>query len=436
MALSKVAVVGRPNVGKSTLFNRIIGERLSITDDMPGVTRDRIYSKAEWLGKEFALIDTGGIEIENVSFQTEIKEQAMIAIDEAEVIVFVTDCRNGVTSDDEAIAKILYKTDKPVILAINKVDNDKYLDNLYEFYSLGFGDPVGISSAHGIGVGDLLDKIIENLPDSKDKDYDEGIIKFCVVGRPNVGKSSLTNAILGKNRVIVSNIEGTTRDSIDTAFKREGKDYVIIDTAGIRKKGKIYENSEKYSILRALSSIDRSDVCLLVIDGQRGIIEQDKHVAQYVYDAHKACVIVVNKWDAVDKTEFTMNKWIEKIRTEFQFLPYAQICFVSALENKRIATIFPYIDKAYESYNRRVSTALLNDVLTDAVAMNPANHFNSGVAKFYYATQVGVACPCFVLFVNNPDYVHFSYVRYLENCMRNSFDFEGTPIKLMIRKRD
>lgn len=436
MALPKVAIVGRPNVGKSTLFNRIIGERLSITDDMPGVTRDRIYSKASWLGKDFAMIDTGGIEIENVTFQTEIKEQAMIAMDEADVIVFLTDCRNGVTADDEAIAKILYKSDKPIILAINKVDNEKFLDNLYEFYALGFGEPIAVSSAHGIGVGDILDKIIENLPKNDGKDYDEGIIKFCMVGRPNVGKSSLTNTILGKNRVIVSDIEGTTRDSIDTQFKKDGKDYVIIDTAGIRKKGKIYENSEKYSILRALSSIDRSDVCLIVIDAQRGIIEQDKHVAQYVYDANKACVIVVNKWDSVEKDNNTMNDWIKLIRTEFQFLPYAQICFVSALENKRINTIFPYIDKAYESYNKRVSTSLLNDVLTDAVAMNPAPNWNGGRARFYYATQIGVACPCFILFVNDPEYVHFSYTRYLENCMRNSFDFEGTPIKLMIRKRD
>jgi GTP-binding protein len=434
--LPKVCLVGRPNVGKSTLFNRIIGTRLSITDDCPGVTRDRIYAKANWLGKEFSLIDTGGIEISSAPFLTEIKAQVEIALDEADVIIFVADSRNGLTDDDQMIAKLLYKTKKPVLLVVNKVDDQKYLDAIYEFYQLGFSDPIALSATHSIGVGDLLDKVVELLPDKSDNDYDESITKFCVVGRPNVGKSSLVNTILGENRVITSNVEGTTRDSIDSLFTRDNKEYVIIDTAGIRKSGKVYENAEKYSVIRALDSIDRSDVCLLLIDASIGIREQDKHVAGYVKDSYKPCVIVVNKWDAIDKETNTMQKWIDDIRANFQFLPYAPIVFVSALENKRIQTIFDELEKIKENYNRRVNTSVLNEVITDSVAMNPTPNTSKGKSKFYYASQVDAQPPTFVLFVNDPELVHFSYVRYLENMLRRNFDFYGTPIRIILRRRE
>ncbi len=433
--LPRVAIVGRPNVGKSTLFNRIIGQRLSITDDQPGVTRDRIYAKAEWLGVGFNLIDTGGIEIKDAPFLEEIKQQAQIAMDEADVIICVVDCRNGVTDNDEYVAKLLYKTDKPIVLAVNKVDDKKFVDMLYEFYALGLGEPIAVSSNHGIGVGDLLDAVIKVLPKKEEPKHD-GHLRFSLIGRPNVGKSSLTNVILGQERVIVSDIAGTTRDSIDTEFTRDGKKYVVIDTAGIRKRGKIYENAEKYSVIRSLDAIDRSDIVLLVLNAEEGIIEQDKNVYQYVEEASKATIIVVNKWDTIDKNEKTMQEWVDKIRREFKFLSFAPIVFVSAKDNKRIHTIFPVIDKCFEAYNRRVSTSVLNDVLADAVAMNPTSEFNHGKAKFLYAAQVAVMPPTFTLFVNDPNFVHFSYHRYLENQFRKAFDFDGTPIKLLLRKRD
>ena len=434
--LPKVAIVGRANVGKSTLFNRIIGEKLSITDDEPGVTRDRIYAKGTWIGVDFDLIDTGGIELSDAPFLVEIKAQAQIAIEEADVIVFVTDCRNGITSEDMAVAKMLYSSKKPVILAVNKVDDQKFVDMLYEFYALGLGDPIPVSSAHGIGVGDLLDKIVEALPEKKEEDYSEETIRFSLIGRPNVGKSSLVNAILGTERVIVSDIAGTTRDSIDTPFTRDKKDYVVIDTAGIRKRGKIYENAEKYSILRALSAIERSSVVLLVINAAEGIQEQDKHVGGYIKDNGKACCIVVNKWDALTKDEYTMKKWTDEIREHFKYLSFAPICFVSAKDNKRIHTIFPELEKAFFNFQKRLPTSVLNDVVMDSVAMNPPSQFNNGVAKFYYATQVSIEPPTFVIFVNDENYVHFSYARYLENRLRTVFDFEGTPIKIIFRRRD
>lgn len=434
--LPKVAIVGRANVGKSTLFNRIIGEKLSITDDQPGVTRDRIYAKGTWLGVDFNLIDTGGIELSDAPFLVEIKAQASIAIEEADVIVFVTDCRNGITSEDMAVAKMLYSCKKPVLLAVNKVDDQKFIDMLYEFYALGIGDPIAVSSAHGIGMGDLLDRIVEALPEKKEEEYTEATIKFSLIGRPNVGKSSLVNAILGQERVIVSDVAGTTRDSIDTPFTRDKKDYVVIDTAGIRKRGKIYENAEKYSILRALSAIERSSVVLLVINAEEGIQEQDKHVGGYIKDNWKACVIVVNKWDALDKDEYTMKKWTDLIRESFKYLSFAPICFVSAKDNRRIHTIFPELEKVFENYRRRFSTSILNDVILDAVAMNPPSIFNNGVAKFYYVTQVSIEPPTFVIFVNDENYVHFSYARYLENRIRTVFDFEGTPLRLIFRRRD
>ncbi len=433
--LPKVAIVGRPNVGKSTLFNRIIGERLSITDDQPGVTRDRIYSKASWLSKEFFVIDTGGIEISNAPFQTEIKAQAEIAMEEADVIVFVVDCRSGVTDDDTFIAKLLYKTKKPVLLAVNKVDDQKFKENIYEFYSLGFGDPIPLSSSHGIGVGNLLDSVINHFPIEKIEENDDAI-RFCLIGRPNVGKSSLTNTLLNDNRVIVSDIAGTTRDTIDTRFKSNGREYVVIDTAGLRKRGKIYENVEKYSVIRSVDAIGRSDVVLLVLDASTGMIDQDMHVGQYIEEYNKPCIIVVNKWDLIEKNSKTMQEWTDDIRSNFKYLSHAPIVFLSAKENKRVHTLFPSIIEAYEAYHRRIQTSTLNDVIADAVAMFPPSEFNGGKIRIYYTSQVGVEPPTFAVFVNEPKYLHFSYYRYLENQIRKNFDFFATPIKLEFRKRD
>ena len=433
--LPKVAIVGRPNVGKSTLFNRIIGARLSITDDQPGVTRDRIYAKASWLSKDFFLIDTGGIELGDALFLTEIKMQAEIAMDEADVIVFVVDCRSGVTNDDSYIAKLLYKTNKPVILAVNKVDDQKFKENIYEFYSLGFDEPIAISSNHGIGVGDLLDRILAAVPKSTSNEKDDAI-KFSLIGRPNVGKSSLTNALLNDNRVIVSDVPGTTRDSIDTRFKAYDKEYVVIDTAGLRKRGKIYENIEKYSVLRSVDAIGRSDVVLLVLDASTGIIDQDTHVGQYIEEYNRACIIVVNKWDLINKDSKTMKKWEDDVRSTYKYLDYAPIVFLSALENKRVHTLFPAINQAFEAYHKRISTSVLNDVIQDAILTFPPSSFNGGVIKIYYASQVGVEPPTFAIFVNEPKYLHFSYYRYLENQLRKNFDFFATPIKLEFRKRD
>jgi len=430
----KVAIVGRPNVGKSSLFNRLVGSRLSITDDEAGVTRDRLYAKAEWLTKNFRVIDTGGIDIGDAPFLNQIKAQAQIAMDEADVVVFVVDGKTGLVDADYYIAKLLYKSEKPVILAVNKIDDINQVQNIYEFYALGLGEPIAISSHHGIGIGDLLDRIIESFTEDEIP-YDEDVINFCVVGRPNVGKSSLVNTILGEERVIVSEISGTTRDAIDTQFKKDKKQYVVIDTAGIKKRGKIYENTDKYSVLRALSALERSDVALLILDGEEGFIEQDKHVAGYISDYNKAVVIVVNKWDAIEKDDKTMKKMEEKIRDEFKFLDYAQIVFISAKYNERVHTIFPAINLAYENYHKQVQTSIINDLIQDAVAMNPTPIFNHGKAQFNYVTQVAIKPPTFALFVNNPDFVHFSYLRYLNNQVRDAIDFTGTPIKLLLRKK-
>lgn len=429
-----VAIVGKPNVGKSMLFNRIVGERLSIVEDISGVTRDRLYAKAGWLTKDFRLIDTGGIEISDAPFIEEIKAQAMIAIEEADVIIYVGDGQVGVTSDDEFVAKMLQKSNKPVVLAINKIDNAEMKNNIYDFYNLGLGDPIPVSSAHGIGIGDLLDSVIEKLPEKKEKVKDD-VIRFSLIGRPNVGKSSLTNAILNENRVIVSDVAGTTRDAIDIAFTKDGQNYEVVDTAGMKKRSKIYENVEKYAILRALTAIEKSDIVLLVIDANEGIREQDKHVAGFAYEQHKPIIIVVNKWDLIEKTNNSMKEFTDKIRTEFKFLAYANVCYVSALEKKRVQTIFNEIEHTYENMNRRVTTSVLNDVISDAQAMNQAPIFNQGRLKIYYASQVSVAPPTFVFFVNDTKHMHFSYERYLENQLRNSFDFEGTPIKIILRNR-
>ncbi|WDC80821.1 ribosome biogenesis GTPase Der [Ligilactobacillus ruminis] len=435
MANPVVAIVGRPNVGKSTVFNRIAGERISIVEDTPGVTRDRIYARSEWMGQAFNLIDTGGIDIGDEPFVTQITEQAEIAIDEADVIVFVTSVKEGVTDADEKVARILYKTDKPVVLAVNKVDNPEVRSEIYDFYSLGFGDPVPISGTHGIGTGDLLDLIVKNFPEDAIEEIDDSI-KFSFIGRPNVGKSSLVNAILGENRVIVSNIEGTTRDAIDTKFTTEdGSVYTMIDTAGIRKKGKVYENTEKYSVLRAMQAIDRSDVVCVVLNAEEGIREQDKHVAGYAHDAGRGIVIVVNKWDTLKKDSYTMKEFESHIRNEFQYLSYAPIVFVSAKTHQRLNELPKLIRRVDENHSKRVSSAVLNDVIMDAIAHNPTPTDNGKRLRIYYATQVAVKPPTFVIFVNDPELMHFSYERFLENQLRAAFDFEGTPLHLIERRR-
>lgn len=430
-----VAIVGRANVGKSTIFNRIVGERISIVEDVAGVTRDRIYAKASWLTKEFNIIDTGGIELENASFTTQIKMQAEIAIEEADIIIFVVNGREGITKEDEYVARILQKSRKPIILAVNKIDDNQFKDYIYEFYTLGVGDPIPVSGSHGIGIGDLLDEVISQL-DLQEEETNDDEISFSIIGRPNVGKSSLTNAILGEERVIVSNIEGTTRDAIDTPFVKDGQKYRVVDTAGMRKKGKIYENIEKYSILRALTSIEKSDVILVVIDGETGIREQDKHVAGYAHEAGKGVIIVYNKWDLVDKDEKTMQKKEKEIYEQFKYLDYARIVFTSAKTGQRVNQIFPLIQESYENSRKRVQTSVLNDVLVDAQLMNPTTTFNGGRLKIFYANQVAICPPTFVLFANDPQYLHFSYKRYLENRLREAFGFEGTPIHIICRKRD
>ncbi|MEC1067150.1 ribosome biogenesis GTPase Der [Priestia megaterium] len=430
-----IAIVGRPNVGKSTIFNRIVGERVSIVEDIPGVTRDRIYSSGEWLNMDFNIIDTGGIDIGDEPFLEQIKQQAEIAIDEADVIIFLVNGRDGITAADEEVAKILYKSKKPVVLAVNKVDNPEMRELIYDFYALGYGEPFPISGTHGLGLGDLLDEAAKHFPKEKDEDYGEDVIKFSLIGRPNVGKSSLVNALLGEDRVIVSDLAGTTRDAIDTKFTKEEQEYVVIDTAGMRKRGKVYESTEKYSVLRALKAIERSDVVLIVLNAEEGIIEQDKKIAGYAQEAGKAVVIVVNKWDTVEKDEKTMKKFEENIREHFQFLTYAPIVFLSAKTKKRTHTLLPMIDLASESHAVRVETSILNDVIMDAVAMNPTPTHNGNRLKIYYTTQVAIKPPTFVVFVNDPELMHFSYKRFLENKLREAFGFEGTPIKIIARPR-
>ena len=430
-----IAIVGRPNVGKSTIFNRIVGERVSIVEDIPGVTRDRIYSSGEWLNMDFNIIDTGGIDIGDEPFLEQIKQQAEIAIDEADVIIFLVNGRDGITAADEEVAKILYKSKKPVVLAVNKVDNPEMRELIYDFYALGYGEPFPISGTHGLGLGDLLDEAAKHFPKEKDEDYGEDVIKFSLIGRPNVGKSSLVNALLGEDRVIVSDLAGTTRDAIDTKFTKEDQEYVVIDTAGMRKRGKVYESTEKYSVLRALKAIERSDVVLIVLNAEEGIIEQDKKIAGYAQEAGKAVVIVVNKWDTVEKDEKTMKKFEENIREHFQFLTYAPIVFLSAKTKKRTHTLLPMIDLASEIHAVRVEKRILNDVIMDAVAMNPTPTHNGNRLKIYYTTQVAIKPPTFVVFVNDPELMHFSYKRFLENKLREAFGFEGTPIKIIARPR-
>lgn len=434
MIRGTIALVGRPNVGKSTIFNALIGERKSIVEDSPGVTRDRIYGEVEWLTQQYRVIDTGGIQLENQPFSEEINMQVDIAIEEADVIVMLVSAREGVVSDDIAIARRLQKSKKPVILAVNKADNESLRMNTYEFYELGLGDPIPISGTHRLGLGDLLDEVVKDMPDRNLPSY-EGITSFCVIGRPNVGKSSLVNAILKEERSIVSNIEGTTRDAIDTAFRHEDREYRIIDTAGIRKRGKIYESIEKYSILRAQGAIERSNVALFLIDGELGIREQDKHVAGLAHEAGKGVIIVYNKWDSVEKDEKTMNQITKKIREEFKYLDYAPIAFVSAKTGAKVSNLIPLIDQVHDACTLRIPTNVLNDVVLGAQMMNPPKPHNGRQLKIYYSSQVSVEPPTFVLFVNDPELFHFSYKRYIENKLREAFGFVGTPIHIIARKK-
>ena len=435
MVLPVVAIVGQPNVGKSTLFNRIINQRLAIVEDKPGVTRDRNYAPAEWLGHKFDLIDTGGITWANSNIEEEIRAQAEIAIEEADVIVFLTNVTNHVTNLDERIAQMLYQTKKPVILAVNKADNPEQRMDIYDFYSLGFGDPIPISSVHGTGIGDLLDQIVASLPkDISLKDNEQ--ISFSVIGRPNVGKSSIVNRLVGEKRVIVNNEEGTTRDAVDTPFKtKDGTKFRIVDTAGIRRRGKVYEKTEKYSVMRAMGAIEHSDVVCLVLDASTGIREQDKHVAGYAHDAGRGLIILVNKWDLPKKTSNSGKDFEQTIRTEFQYLDYAPILFVSAKTGQNIEKIPKLVQTVYRNQQQRIKSSVLNDLLLEASKLVPTPMIKGKRLRVYYMTQVSTNPPTFVVFVNDPELMHFSYQRFLINQLRENFDFTGTPIKIIARKR-
>ena len=429
-----VALVGRPNVGKSTIFNRLIGTKIAIIEDTPGVTRDRIYGTVNYLDYSFHLIDTGGIDMGDGNFNTEIKGQAELAIDEADIVVFVVDGKEGLTSGDYTVRDILKKSGKPVIVAVNKTDSKAYEEHKYDFYNLAFDNYVELSAEHNIGISSLLDEITKNFIEIKEE-YNEDIIKFSIIGRPNVGKSSLVNALLNEERVIVSPVAGTTRDAIDTPFKYQGKDFVVIDTAGMRKKGKIYESVEKYSLLRSLKAIDRSDVCVLVINAEEGIIEHDKHIAGYALEAGKAIVIAVNKWDTVEDKEKKKKEWKEEIKYNFQFIPYAKVVFLSALTKKRIHTLMPEIIKANENAHKKISTSALNNVITDAYALNLPPSYKGKRLKIYFSNQSNICPPTFNIQVNSKGLIHFSYKRYLENKIRENFDFTGTPIVLNFKNK-
>lgn len=432
-----VAIVGRPNVGKSTLFNKIIGTRLSIVEDTPGITRDRIYADAEWCGKEFTLIDTGGIEPKSDNIILEqMKRQANAAIETADVIIFMVDVKEGMTAADKDVSTMLMKSGKSILLVCNKADTPGAPPlALYEFYNLGLGEPYPVSSTHGMGVGDLLDEVVKLLPTSDAEEYEEDVIKVAVIGKPNAGKSSLVNKILGEERVIVSDIPGTTRDAIDSRFEKDGKNYVIIDTAGMRKRGKIDDNIERYSVLRALSAIDRSDVCLGLIDATEGVTEQDTKILGYAHDQGKASIIVVNKWDLIDKDDKTANEQTEKIKDKLSFMSYAPIIFISALTGQRVLKTFELIDYVNEKNTMRVSTGALNDILSEAISRMQPPSDKGRRLKIYYITQVSTKPPTFVAFVNDKELAHFSYMRYLENQIRTAFALDGTPIKFIVRER-
>ncbi len=428
-----VALLGRPNVGKSTIFNRLVGKKISIIEDTPGITRDRIYGNVEYRNYNFHLIDTGGIDLEENTFNDEIKVQATLAIDEADVIVFVVDGKEGLTSNDFAVRDMLLRSKRKVIVAINKCDSNKIKETEYEFYELGFEKYFQVSGEHNLGIMELLDEIVSEFEPIEEEYQD--LIKFSIIGRPNVGKSSLVNAILNEDRVIVSDVAGTTRDAIDTVFTYHGEDYVVIDTAGMRKKGKVYEAVEKYSLLRSMKAIDRSDVCCIVINAEEGIIEHDKHIAGYAIDAGKAVVLVVNKWDVITNKDTEMKKWKKDIENNFQFMPYAPVVFLSAKTKKRIHTLMPEILKAYENSHKEIKTSLLNNVITDAYSLNLPPTYKGKRLKIYFSTQVGVNPPTFNIQVNSKGLIHFSYERYLENKLRESFDFTGTPIVLQFKNK-
>lgn len=432
-----VAIVGRPNVGKSTLFNKLVGDRVSIVNNEPGVTRDRLYRNIEWLGKEFVLVDTGGLEPRSKDFMLQkIKEQAYVAIDEADVVIFVVDGKAGITGLDEEIANILRKQDKKVIVAVNKIDN--YMrdqSNILEFYGLGFGTIIGISAEHKTNFGDMLDLVSSKFTDNTNEVIEEGL-KIAVLGRPNAGKSSFVNKILNKDRSIVSDIAGTTRDSIDSQFRYNSKPYTIIDTAGIRKKSKLEDNIEYYSVLRAVKAIDRADVCILMLDSTELVTEQDKRVAGLIFEAKKPIIIAINKWDLVEKDNNTVKEFTEKVKAEMPFLDYAPIVTISALTGKRTLDVISQVEIINEEYNKKISTGILNQVLADMVAQNPVPTRKGRAVKINYATQVSVAPPKFVFFSNNPELVHFSYKRYIENKLREYFGYEGCPIDIVFNRKN
>lgn len=434
MKKNTVCLVGKPNVGKSTLFNRLVGKKISIIEDIPGVTRDRIYSSVTYEDTSFYLIDTGGIDISDGSFNDEIKAQVEIGIMESDVIIFIVDGKEGVTSNDLLIRDMLRKSNKKVIVAINKIDNKLSEENMYDFYTLGFSDYVSISAEHNIGISDLMDKVTKNF--NLVMEEEDTRLKFSVIGRPNVGKSSLVNALLNEERVIVSDVAGTTRDAIDTVLKYQGEEYVLIDTAGLRKKGKIFESVEKYSLLRSMRAIDRSDVCILVINAEEGIIEHDKHIAGYALEAGKAIVLCVNKWDTIESDKDSeMKKWRQDIKREFQFIPYAKVCFLSALSKKRISTLMPLVLESYQNATKEIKTSIINEIVIEAFMETPPPSYKGKRLKIYFTHQSSVKPPKFDIEVNSKGLVHFSYERYLENKIRQNIDFSGTPIILQFKNK-
>ena len=437
MSKPVVAIVGRPNVGKSTLFNVLAGEMISIVKDTPGVTRDRIYADVTWLDKEFTMIDTGGIEPESKDIiLSQMREQAQIAIDTADVIIFITDVRQGLVDADQKVADMLRRSKKPIILAVNKVDDfKKYMPDVYEFYNLGIGDPVPVSAASRLGIGDLLDEVAKHFTQEMLEEAEDDRPRIAIVGKPNVGKSSLINKLTGENRVIVSDIAGTTRDAIDTDIKYNGREYVFIDTAGLRRKSKIKEELERYSIIRAVTAVERADVVIIVIDATEGVTEQDAKIAGIAHERGKGIIIAVNKWDAIEKDDKTIYKHTEKIRQILSFMPYAEILFISAKSGQRLNKLFDMIDLVIENNSMRVATGVLNEIVAEAVAMQQPPSDKGKRLKLYYMTQVSIKPPTFVIFVNDKELMHFSYVRYLENKIRESFGFRGTPLKFIIRER-